>query len=144
MWEARASLNRCIEVIHSKELKQNYCDHDIYESVPAVFAKLSWNFHPSLSSCSTLAANRQSITGMSIYYRNMSGLCPVLMDCIWKNRVLLAAFWDKISIFSFGPKGAPLCLGESHVVVMSGGVPALPYGPGSETAATVSPSLAWT
>ena len=37
--EAPASLEQCIEVILSKELKQSYCE--VLESVPAVFAKLS-------------------------------------------------------------------------------------------------------
>ena len=27
---------------------------------------------------------------------------PVLMACTWKNRVLLAVYWDKISIFDLG------------------------------------------
>ena len=61
-------------------------------------AKLSRKFHPSLSDCSALAENRQYITGLSIYYR----IRPVLMACTWKYRVLLAAFWDKISIFHLG------------------------------------------
>ena len=42
------------------------------ESVPAVFAKLSWNFHPSLSGCSALAGNGQYVTSLSIYYWNMT------------------------------------------------------------------------
>ena len=29
-------------------------------------------------------------------------ICPVLTACTWKNRVLLAAFWDKILIFHLG------------------------------------------
>ena len=40
---------------------------------------------------------------------NISPVCwyiieiwPVLMACTWKNRVLLAVFWDKISIFHLG------------------------------------------
>ena len=37
VWEALVSLEPCIEVILSKELKQSYCE--ILESVPAVFAK---------------------------------------------------------------------------------------------------------
>ena len=31
-------------------------------------------------------------------------ICPVLTACIWKNRVLLAAFWNKISIFHFAQR----------------------------------------
>ena len=61
---------RCIEVILRIELKQSYCEN--LESVPAVFAKLSWNFHLSLCGCSALAGNRQYITGLSIYYRDMT------------------------------------------------------------------------
>ena len=70
VWEAPASLQRCIEVILRIELKQSYCE--ILESVPAVLAKLSWNFHPSLSCCRALAKNRQCIAGLSIYYRDMT------------------------------------------------------------------------
>ena len=67
--EAPAWLKQCIEVILSIELKQNYCE--ILESVPAVFAKLSWNFYHSLSSCSALAGNREYITSLSIYFRDI-------------------------------------------------------------------------
>ena len=42
VWEAPASLEWCIEVVIRIELKQCYCEN--LESVPAVFAKLSWNF----------------------------------------------------------------------------------------------------
>ena len=70
-WFCRfALLKQSIEVIHHIELKQSYCE--IWESVPAVFGKLSWNFRPSLSVCSSLAGNRQYITGLSIYYRDMT------------------------------------------------------------------------
>ena len=34
--------------------------------------------------------------------RYITEIWPVLMACTWKNRVLLAAFWDKISIFHLG------------------------------------------
>ena len=96
VWEAPASLKLCIEVILCTELKQGYCK--ILESVPAVFVKLSWNFHLSLSGCSALAGNRQYITGLSTYYRDMT-----CFDGLYrKNRVLLAALWDKISIFHLG------------------------------------------
>ena len=61
MWEAHASLKQCIEVILHIQLKQCYCE--ILESLQAVFAKLSWNFHLSLSCCSVFAGNRQYITG---------------------------------------------------------------------------------
>ena len=69
VWVAPASLERCIEVILRIELKQSYCEN--LESVPAVFAKLSWNFHLSLSGCSALAGNRQYITVLLIYYPDM-------------------------------------------------------------------------
>ena len=67
-----------------------YCE--IVESKLAVFAKLSWSFHSSLSVCSAIAGNRQYIIE----------IWPVLMACTCKNRVLLAAFKDKISIFHLG------------------------------------------
>ena len=74
VWEAPASLKLCIEVILCTELKQSYCEFfwNFFESVPAVFAKLSWNFRPSLSVCSSLAGNRQYITYLSIYYLDMT------------------------------------------------------------------------
>ena len=45
------------------------------ESEPTEFAKLSRNFYPSLSGCSALAGNRQYMTGLSIYYRDIT--------CFW-------------------------------------------------------------
>ena len=42
VWESPAPLKRSIEVILSIEQKQSYCE--VLESVPAVSAKLSWNF----------------------------------------------------------------------------------------------------
>ena len=44
--------------------------------------------------------------------RYITEIWPVLMACTWKNRVLLAAFWVKISIFHFGPNGAQLMIAE--------------------------------
>ena len=70
VWEAPASLKWSIEVILCIELKQSYCE--ILESVPAAFGRLSWNFRLSLSFCSSLAGNRQYITCLSIYYRDMT------------------------------------------------------------------------
>ena len=58
--EVLAFLQQCFEFILSIELKQSYCE--MFDSVPAVFAKLSWNFHLSLSCCSPLA-------GPTIYHR---------------------------------------------------------------------------
>ena len=43
-------------------------------------------------------ANQQYITGLLIYYLDMT----VLMACSWKNSVLLAAYWVKRSIFHLG------------------------------------------
>ena len=50
------------------ELKSDYQ----LMAVPAVFAKLRWNFRLWLSVCSSLAGNRQCITDLSIYYRDMT------------------------------------------------------------------------
>jgi len=57
VWQVHAVLKLSIEVILRIELQQSHCEN--LESVPAVFAKLSWNFHQSLSCCSALAGNRQ-------------------------------------------------------------------------------------
>ena len=86
MWEAPASLKRCIEVILRIELKQGYCEFG--ESVPAVLAKLPWNFHLSLSGCSTLAEN----DNISPVPRYLIEKWPALIACTWKNWVPPAAF----------------------------------------------------
>ena len=104
VWEATASLKQSIEVILCIELKQSYCE--ILESVPAVFAKLSWNFRPSLNVCSSLAGNWQYI----IYHLFVDILSR--HDLFWwpvpeKIAICLqevAAFWDKISMFHLGQK----------------------------------------
>ena len=134
MWEAPASLKRCIEVILCIELKQSYCE--ILESVPAVFAKLSWNFHPSLSNCSALAGNRQHMTGRDMTCDNIwpveiwpgrdmtwSRYDLLWWFCTWKNCVLLEAFWDKISIFHLGQTehcltrcNGPLCAQDCALI----------------------------
>ena len=82
----------------SLELKQSYCE--ILKSVPAVFAKLAWNFnfHPSLSDCSALAGNSWT-DNISLVCRYIIEIWPLLMACTWKNCNLLAVFWDKISMF---------------------------------------------
>ena len=98
--EAPASLEQCTEVILCKELKQSYCE--ILESVPAVFAKLSWNFHPSLCGCSALAGNRQYITCLSIYYRDITCFDGLYLK---KSRSPCSDLGGDIS---FGPNGAPL------------------------------------
>ena len=106
VWEAPASLKLCIEVILCTELKQSYCEFfwNFFESVPAVFAKLSWNFRPSLSVCSSLAGNRQYITGLSIYYRDMTCFDGLYLK---KSRSACSVLGQNIDI-SFGPNGAPL------------------------------------
>ena len=72
-----ASPKQCIEVVLHIALKQSYCE--ILESVPAVFAKLSWNFHLSLSCCSALAGNWQYITGfVDLWYWILLCLFPAL------------------------------------------------------------------
>ena len=102
VWEAPASLKLSIEVILCIKLKQSYCE--ILESVPAVFGKLSWNFRPSLSVCSSLAGNRQYITGLSIYYRDMTCFDGLYLK---KSRSACSFLGQNIDI-SFGPNGAPL------------------------------------
>ena len=67
VWEAPASLERCIVVMLSIELKQSYCKN--LESVPAVFAKLSWNFHLSLQCpCWKPTTYRWFVDTFSRYY----------------------------------------------------------------------------
>ena len=102
VWEAPASLKRSIEVILSKGLKQSYCK--ILESAPAAFGKLSWNFRPSLSACSSLAGNRQYITGLSIYYRDMTCFDGLYLK---KSRSACSVLGQNIDV-SFGPNGARL------------------------------------
>ena len=65
--------------------------------------KLSWNFHLSLSGCSDIAGNQQYITGLSIYYRDVTcsdGLKvePKKID-YWLQR---SGQWDKILTFHLG------------------------------------------
>ena len=105
VWEALASLKQCAEVIHSIELKQSYCE--ILESVPAVFATLSWIFQQSLSSCSALAGNRQYITGLSIHYPDMTCFDGLYLKKSWSAYRVL---WQNIDIFKlFGLNRAQLC-----------------------------------
>ena len=100
VWEASASLELCIEVILHIELKQSYCEN--LESVPAVFAKLSWNFHLSLSGCSAFAGNRQYIAGLSIHSRDMTCFDGLYLK---KSRPACSILGQNIDI-SFGPNGA--------------------------------------
>ena len=95
VWEATASLKQYIEVILRKGLKQSYCE--ILESVPAGFAKLSRNFHPSLSGCSALAGNRH----ISLVCRYIIEIWPVLMACTWKNRLNLKKSVDQNDRLTF-------------------------------------------
>ena len=106
VWKALASLKQYVEVILCIELKQRYCE--ILESVPAVCAKLSWKFHQSLCGCSALAGNRQYITGLTIYYLDMTCFDGLHL----KNCNLLAAFWDKISMFHLGQTEHCLARGD--------------------------------
>ena len=100
VWQVHAVLKQSIEVILSILLKQSHCEN--LESVPAVFAKLSWNFHPSLCGCSALAGNRQYITGLSIYYRDMPCFDGLYLK---KSRSACSILRQNIDI-SFGPNGA--------------------------------------
>ena len=102
VWEAPASLKWSIEVILRIELKQSYCE--ILESVPAAFGKLSWNFRPSLSFCSSLAGNRQHITGLSIYYRYMTCFDGLYLK---KSRSACRVLGQNIDD-KFGPNGTRL------------------------------------
>ena len=99
VWQARASLKLSIDNILCIELKQSY--FEILESVSAVLAKISWYFHQSLQGLAA-AVPLLEIDNISLVCRYIIEICPVLMACTWKNRVLLAAFWDKISIFHLG------------------------------------------
>ena len=100
MWEAPASLERCIEVILRIELKQSYCEN--LESVPAVFAKLSWNFHLSLCGCSALAGNQQYIACLSIHYWDMTCFDGLNLK---KSCAACSILRQNIDV-SFGPNGA--------------------------------------
>ena len=102
VWEAPASLQRCIEVNLHIELKQSYCEN--LESVLSVFAKLSWNFHLSPRGCSALAENRQYITDLSIYYWHMAYFDGVYLKKLYSACSLLGQNID----ISFGPNAAPL------------------------------------
>ena len=95
-FEAPASLKWFIEFILRMELKQIYCER--LESVPAVFAKFSWNFIRHLVAAVPLL----EIDNISPVCRYDIDSWPVLMACTWKNSTLLAAFWDKISTFHLG------------------------------------------
>ena len=111
VWQARASLKLSIDNILCIELKQSYCE--ILESVSAVLAKISWYFHQSLQGLAA-AVPLLEIDNISLVCRYIIEICPVLMACTWKNRVLLAAFWDKISIFHLGQTEHCWAHGEVH------------------------------
>ena len=102
VWEALASLKRCIEVILRIELKQRYCE--ILESAPAVSAKISWNFHQPLSCCIALDGNRQYITSLTIYYRDMPCFDGMYLK---KSRSAWSVLGQNIDT-SFGPNRALL------------------------------------
>ena len=76
---------------------------ELLESVPAIFSQLSWNFRQSLSGCRALAGNRQYITGLSIYYRDMIWFDGLYLK---KSRSACSILGQNIDI-SFGPNGEP-------------------------------------
>ena len=101
VWEAPASLKRCLEVILRVELKQSY--FEILELVPAVFAKLSWNFNPSLSCCSGLVET-DIISPVGRYLSWYDLFWWLVSEKIMIAFCLhcLAAFLDKIPLFHLG------------------------------------------
>ena len=68
------------------------------ELVPSLCAKVSWNFIRHLATAVPLL----EIDNISPVCRYIVQILSVLMACTWKNCVLLAAFWDRISIFHLG------------------------------------------
>ena len=120
VWEAPASLKLSIEVILQIELKQSYCE--ILESVPAVFAKLSWKFHQSLSCCISLPGNWQYITCLSIYYRVMTCFDGLYLKKLWSACSVL----EQNINASFGPNGANYDGFESSRVLKLSATP-LPF-----------------
>ena len=74
--------------------------------------ELPWNFGVSTSSTCKVVWNFISHLAAAVRLLktdNVSPICryfveiwAILMACTWKNRVLLAAVWDKISIFFLG------------------------------------------
>ena len=113
IWQCGATVgNHCIAEATHKSHPQNREQKWLFWKfgVGAFFmCKVILKFHLSLSGCSALAGNRQQITCLWIYYRDMISFDG--LACTWKNRVLLAAFWDKISMFHLSqtkPVGAQL------------------------------------
>ena len=102
VWQVHAVLKRSIEIILRIELKQSHFEN--LESVPAVFAKWSWNFHPSPCGCSALAGNRQYITGLSIYYRDMPCFDGLYLKNIYKLYIhdIMVASHDFIHLWHYG------------------------------------------
>ena len=103
VWQASASSKGSIDNILCVELKQSYCK--ILAAVSAVLAKISWNFHLSLCGCSALAGNRQYITLLSIYYRDMP-----CFDGLYLKKLRSACSVLRQNIdFLFGPNRALHC-----------------------------------
>ena len=124
VWEAPASLQRCIEVILHIELKQGYCE--IWSpDLPQYFEKYLEIFIRHLAAAMPLLET-DNISPVCRYIIEMWVMWPVLMARTWKNRFLLAAFWDnlKISIFHLDQTehrlargDCPLC--EPHHALIS-------------------------
>ena len=83
------------------------CSHPLHRAK----SELLWNFGVSISFIGEDILKFTSVTLLlqypcwktTTYHRYIIEICrPVLMACTWKTRVLLVAFWDKISIFHLG------------------------------------------
>ena len=89
-------LHHCSDALKSSWLKQGYCE--ILESVPALVRSYLEIFTRHLAAAVPLLKTDNT----SPVCRYIIEIWPVLMACTWKNCVLLAAFWDKMSIFHLG------------------------------------------
>ena len=107
VWQARASLKLSIDIILCIELKQSYCE--ILESVSAVLAKISWNFHPwSLSASHRIALTRErknssriarEIEIFSIFAWLVPTLVPKHNSRFWVFRRTICWSWWSINIY---------------------------------------------
>ena len=104
VWEAHASLKLCIEII----LLIDWAETELLWifgvstcSMSKVILKFSWwNFIRHWAAAVPLLETDTISQGRVCRY--IFEIWPVLMACTWKNRVLLAVYWDKISIFDLG------------------------------------------
>ena len=96
VWEALASLKRCSEVILRIEL--NRVTVKFWSHYLRYLQSHLEIFIPHLAAAVPLleTANQSPVC------RYIIEICPILMACTWKNCVLLAALWDKISILYLG------------------------------------------